>query len=99
MPPTPIGFTACSVIRHLLLDKKAVPGDDPGHDPTQTPTILRRELRPELRQHYLLRALGLSNAEASRRGGPLLDLNIRHLLTGRRADVDTTGTASTEPIH
>src|SRR5512145_2450026 len=91
---SPRGLRVGSIIGHLLLGKKTVPCDDPRHDLTQTPTLLRRQRDPELRQRYLLRALGWGGAEASRWGGPLSGLNIRHLLADRRADVDTTGTAS-----
>src|SRR2546422_7263791 len=99
MPPAPLGWREGSVMRHLLLRQKTVPGDDPSHDLTQTPSIRRRETLPEWRSRRLLRRLGLSRVAGSRWGGPLGGLHIQLLLSNRRADVDTTEPALTRLIH
>src|SRR6266487_3502704 len=98
-PLTPRGCRAGSVIGHLLLVRKAVPGDGTSHDLAQTSPILRGQRGPERWQRHLLGARDLGGTERHRRGGALSGVHIRHLLTDRRADVDTTGTALTALIH
>src|SRR5712691_4088627 len=95
----PRGCRVGSVIGYLLLTRKAVPGDDTSHDLAQTSPILRGQRGPELWQRHLLGARGGGGTVRNRRGGALSGVHIRHLLTGRRADVDTTGIALTALIH
>src|SRR5207237_3777592 len=88
-----------SVIGPLLLAKQAVPGDDMRQDLAQTSPMLRGQRGPERWQRHLLGARDLGGTERHRRGGAWSGVHIRPLLTDRRADVDTTGTASTKPLH
>src|SRR2546426_8476377 len=99
MPPAPLGWREGSVMRHLLLRQKTVPGDDPRHDLTQTPSIRRRETLPEWRSRRLLRRLGFSRVAGGRRGGPLGGVAIITFLRNRRADVVTTEPAFTTRNH
>src|SRR5713101_2691078 len=96
---TPRGCRAGAVIGHLLLARQAGLGDNTSHDLAQTPPMLRGQRGPERWRRHLLRARGLGGTERHRRGGAWSGVHIRPLLTGRRADVDTTGPAVTALIH
>src|SRR2546426_10588005 len=98
MPPAPLGWREGSVMRHLLLRQKTVPGDDPSHDLTQTPSIRRRETLPEWRSRRLLRRLGLSRVAGGRGGGAFGGVAIQPLLCKRPTDAGTTETTFTRPV-